>query len=357
MFLRGRGIGASEGELWRRQHKLMLPKFQRALVEGYRPMIDATIRGAIDELPAETPIDCTRWCDDLLSLLTVRILLGSDAPMSLIRTVRESMSALFAQVLPEMVLRKLPPWLPRPGRARLAKARALVDETLLEIIADKRRRGPGEDLLSALVHATDEAGAMSDEQLRDEAIFIYTAGYETTGASLAWTLMLLARHPRLLPALQEELDAGGDTKPLLHACIREGLRLYPPGTMIPRRAVDDDALCGYSVRAGTLVLVCPWLIHRDPRWWPRPEEFDPERFIDGESRQDRPRLAWVPFGAGQRICLGKGLALLELERALELLLSRYTPALAEHGPPPAARLSTTLKPDRPIVLSLRPRAA
>ena len=353
--LLGDGIGASEGELWRRQHKLMQPGFRRSAIDGYRPMIDDTIRSALDDLTLDEPLDVARWCDDLLSLLTVRILLGSDAPLSLIRQVRESMSILFATALPEMVLRKLPRWLPRPGRARLKRARKLVDDTLMAIIADKRRRGAGDDLLGSLIHATDEDGAMSDEQLRAEAIFLYTAGYETTGASLAWTLLLLARHPALLAELQAELDTSTDDRTLLRACIQEGLRLYPPGAIIPRRAVADDVLGGHAVKADTLIFVCPWLIHRDPRWWPQPHDFDPARFLDGESSPSRPRLAWSPFGAGQRICLGKGLALLELERALELIVTRFTPAPADDGPAPDARMSTTLKPSKPIRLALQPR--
>ncbi len=354
--LLGHGIGASEGELWRRQHKLMLPSFRRAAISGYRGMIDETVSSALDAVKVDAPIEFDQWSNDLLSVLTVRILLGTNLPLEQIREVRESMSALFATVLPEMVLRKLPRWLPRPGRGRLAAARERVDNALMAVIADKRERGPGEDLLSMLVNATDEAGAMSDEQLRDEAIFIYTAGFETTGASLAWTTLLLAQHPELLAALREELDGDGDDKPLLRACIQEGLRLYPPGVMVPRRAVADDVLGGFRVKAGTLVLVYSWLIHRDPRWWPSPARFDPARFMDAEAARARPRLAWSPFGAGQRICLGKGLALLELERALTQLLTRFTPVVVDDGAPPQPRMSTTLKSDKPIRLMLRRRA-
>lgn len=354
--LLGQGIGAAEGELWRRQHKLIMPKFQRAMIDGYRPMIDKTVEAALQDLAVGRPMDVGQWSNDLLSMLTVRILLGAETPLAQIRSVREALSTLFATVMPQMVLRKLPRWVPRPGRARLTRAYKVVDDMLADIIADKRRGDPGGDLLGALVHATDESGAMSDRQLRDETVFIYTAGFETTGASLAWTLMLLARHPEILADVQAEI-AAGDDRTLLRACIREGLRLYPPGAMIPRRAARDEVLGGYAVAEDTLVLVFPWLIHRDPRWWPEPDKFDPHRFIDEDRQPARPRLAWIPFGAGQRICLGMALALLELERALELLLTRVTPSLVDDRPPPRARMSTTLKSERPIMLSMQPRAA
>lgn len=352
--LLGQGLGASQGDLWKRQHKLIQPGFHRKMIEAYCPMIDAVVAEKVDELPSGERVAVDTWCNELLSLLTVRILLGSDSEPDQILLVREAMSELFATVLPEMVLRKLPSWVPRPGRGRMADARAFVDETLGEIIAEKRRVGPSDDLLSGLVYATDEDGAMSDEQLRDETLFIYTAGYETTGSSLAWTLMLLARNPDVLARVQTEIDTSDD-RTYLGAVIQEGLRLYPPGASIPRRAVTDDELGGFHVAADRLVMVSPWLIHRDPRWWPDPERFDPERFLDPAEKKRRPRLAWVPFGAGQRICLGKGLALLELERSLEGILSRYTPVVADDGPPPEARMSTTLKASKPIELVMTPR--
>jgi cytochrome P450 len=352
----GLGLAMSEGELWRRQRKLMQPEFQRRLIESYRSTIEETVSQELESLRAGVPIDIASWCDELLAALTVRILFGSDLDHSRIDELRRTMAGLFQTVLAGLVTRKLPRWLPRPGRQRVEQARRAVDQNVLALIAERRQRpGTGNDVLGTLIRATDDSGVMSDQQLRDEAVTIYVAGYETTGTALAWTLWLLASHPRILADLQDELDAETEDKPLLHACIREGLRMFPPGPLLPRRTVADDVLGGFPVPAGTTVVVSPWLIHHDPNLWPRPHAFEPQRFMDAEASRNRPRLAWIPFGAGQRICIGKALAMLELERAVELFLRRFTPTVATNKAPPKPRLSTTLRSSTGIHLTLRPR--
>lgn len=348
----GQGLTQSEGELWRRQRRLMQPKFQREAIESYHSLIDSTIRDAIDRLPVEVPIDLGKWCEDLLVVLSLRVLLGSELDAAAIEQVRHAMDVRLDALLRGVVLRKLPRWLPQPGRARLAHANATIEATLSKLIARVRERGPGNDLLSALLIATDEEGTMSDAQLRDEAVVIFGAGFETTASTLAWALWLLATHEHVLADVQREIDAEGEERPLLRACVHEALRLYPPGALIPRRAVADDELGGYAVRAGTSVIVAPWLIHRDPRWWPQPERFDPLRFM---APADRPRAAFIPFGAGQRLCIGKALALLELELALVQLLARFTPLVPSGTPSPEPCMGTTIKPSVPIMLSLQPR--
>src|SRR5690606_23715542 len=195
-----------------------------------------------------------------------------------------------------------PRWLTGPMRKRLDRAQRFVGDTATALIAKRRRRGGGgSDLLGALLEAADEHGALSEQQLRTEVMHLYLASFETTGSALAWTLWLLATHPRIRTALQDEIDAGegqGDEPgrtSLLQACIYEGLRLFPPVPLIPRRTVADHVLGGHLVRAQTPVLVSPWLIHHDPALWPDPDAFDPHRFTSGGlADPSRPRLAWVP---------------------------------------------------------------
>jgi cytochrome P450 len=352
----GLGVGSSEGELWRRQRKLMQPNFQPSFLERYRGTIAETIEGELGGLRSNGPIDVTRWCDRLLELLVVRILFGSDLDASRVDELRTTMAGVSDSVIQGLVTRQLPRWLPIPGRGRLDQARRMFNERVTALIAERRRHpDEGDDVLRLLVGATDELGAMSDEQLLDEAITFYIAGYETTGTALAWTLWLLASHPRIRDELQAELDSGSDEAPLLRACMQEGLRLYPPAMFVVRHTVADDEIGGYYVSAGTTVLVSPWLIHRNPELWPRPHEFDPRRFMDPELVAERPRLAWIPFGAGQRLCIGKALALLELEEALRRVLKRFTPTLAEDRPPPRPRLSTVLRSSTGIFLRMQPR--
>jgi cytochrome P450 len=352
----GHGLGSSEGELWRRQRKLTQPNFQRSFLEIYRGTIAETIEGELGGLRAHGPIDVGRWCDRLLENLVVRILFGSDLDESRVDELRTTMAGVSDSVIHGLVTRRLPRWLPMPGRDRLGRARRMFDERVTALIAERRRhRGGGVDLLGLLLGAADEHGTMSDEQMLDEAITFYIAGYETTGTALAWTLWLLARHPRIRDELHAELDGGSDETPLLRACMEEGLRLYPPAMFVIRHAVADDEIGGHPVSAGTAVLVSPWLVHRNPGIWPRPAEFEPRRFMDPALVAERPRLAWIPFGAGQRICIGKSLALLELEEALRRILKRFTPMVAEDRPPPRPRLSTTLRSSTGIFLCMQPR--
>lgn len=354
--LLGQGLGSSEGELWKRHRKLMQPSFQPSFLERYRSTVAETIEGELEGLRSSGPIDVSQWCDHLLEALVVRILLGSELVESHIDEIRTHLAAVSDALLQGLVTRKLPRWLPVPGRGRVDRARRVFGAAVTPLIAERRRRGDiGDDLLGVLVGATDELGSMSDQQLLDEAITFYVAGYETTGTALAWTLWLLARHPRLRDELLAELDRGSDDVPLLRACIQEGLRLYPPAMFILRHAIADDEIAGYHVPAGTTVIVSPWLIHRNPELWPRPNEFDPGRFLDPKLVSERPRLAWMPFGAGQRTCVGKALALMELEEGLRRILRRFCPVEAEGRPLPQPRLSTVLRSSTGIYLRMQPR--
>lgn len=352
----GRGLGSSEGELWRRQRKLMQPKFQRSFLEGVRDTIAETIEDELDGLRSDEPIDLARWTDGLLATLAVRVLFGSDLDPAKVDEVRTTMAAVSDSVIQGLVTRKLPRWLPLTGRERLSRARRIFDHNVAELIAERRRHPrPSKDLLGLLLGATDEQGSMSDEQLRDEAITFYIAGYETTGTALAWTLWLLAGHPHVRDALLAELDGGSTEAPLLHACMQEGLRLYPPALFVIRHTVGDDVLLGHPVRAGTPVLVSPWLVHHNPAIWPDPKRFDPERFLS--PAPERSRLAWIPFGAGQRICIGKALAMLELEEGLRRVLRDFTPTLSDGCPAPRPRLSTALRSSTGIFVRMVPRRA
>lgn len=352
----GVGLPMSEGALWRRQRTLMQPGFQRRLVEGYRDAIADVVTHAVEGLGPGGAVDMTQWCDELFAELTVRILLGGsghDRPRT--HRIRRAMVSLTDRLMTGLVTRRLPRWLPVPGRHRLEHIRRALGDEVMALISERRRSSRrSHDLLSMLIEATDESGMMSDEQLRDEAITLYVAGYETTGTAFAWIVWLLASHPHTCAELQAELDGNPREAPLLRACVQEGLRLYPPAPLMQRRAAVDGALGGFAVRADSLVMVSPWLIHRDPELWPRPLAFEPRRFLDQDASR-RPRLAWIPFGAGQRLCIGKALALIELEQAVRVLLQRFEPRLIPGTRAPTPRLSSTLRPRRRIVLDLRPR--
>lgn len=325
----GNGLVFSEGELWRRQRRLMNPEFRRERIAAFRVTIEATVDEMLDDLERLSrggrTIDITDWAMNLLATVTMRVLIGGEIePATLVR-LRDAFAFILDRVLTGIVTRKLPAWFPVPGTKRLGEARQTIDEIILSMIAERRAQSePGNDLLGLLLTAADDDGVMSDRQLRDEVIITYGAGYETSAWTLAWGLMLLAQHPETVAELQAEVDRHEDLMsiPLLDATVREILRLYPPGPMLPRRAVVDEELLGYPIPAGTTVAVSPWLIHRHPELWPNPRRFDPRRHLASTSR---PRLAWMPFGAGQRICIGRGLAMMEANVALGKVLRRFTP--------------------------------
>ncbi|EDM81892.1 cytochrome P450 family protein [Plesiocystis pacifica SIR-1] len=334
----GQGLAFSEGELWRKQRRLMNPQFRRKRIQGFREVMAVTIDELVVELDEQAAhgqtFDVSTWTAKLLGTLTTRLLFGCELEAETFERLRDAFGTVLGSFMLGAVTGALPSWMPVPGVGRLKAAMGVVHEIILELIAERRRSGAvGADLLSMLAHAAGEDGAMSDRQLLDEIVVLYTAGYETTAQALAWTMTALADQPEVVATLQARLDACEDdlAEPFLDATFREGLRLFPSAPLLPRRVVEDVTLGGYEVPAGRQVLVLPWLIHRNPAHWSEPERFDPARFLDG---RQRPRLSWMPFGAGQRQCIGMGLAMMEGKLALAAMLRRFTPRPADRPSEP-----------------------
>src|SRR5262249_653588 len=209
---------------------------------------------------------------------------------------------------------RLPLGWPTPRNLKMRRITARLNAIIFKYINQRRRQGVTDrtDLLSTLLHARDEAGdgtGMTDAQLRDEVMTLFLAGQETTAVALAWTWYLLAGHPeaeeRLLAELRERL---GD-RPLTvedvprlkysEAVMLESMRLHPPAYVLGREAIHDTEVGGHRIRKGVTVFMAQWVTQRDPRWWDRPEEFRPERWLDG-STKDLPKFVYFPFGAGPR---------------------------------------------------------
>jgi cytochrome P450 len=355
----GNGLAFSEGELWRRQRRLMNPEFRRERIASFRATIDSTVDELLDELArlsaGGTTIDISRWTSNLLATLTMRLLIGGEMAPADFDKLRSALGVVLDGILAGIVTRKLPGWFPMPGASQFEESSKMIDDIILKLIAERRAASdPGTDLLGMLLMAADEEGVMSDRQLRDEVVVTYLAGYETTAVTLAWGLMCLAEHPGLTAELQSAVAEHDDLLeiPLLDATVREIMRLYPSAPFLPRRAVVDEVLLGYPIPAGTTVVVMPYLIHRNGKFWPNPTRFDPSRHLDASSR---PRLAWMPFGAGQRICIGQGLAMMEANVTLGKLLRRFTPLPGRGHRRPEPRLSTTLASRDGIWVRMRER--
>jgi cytochrome P450 len=254
--------------------------------------------------------------------------------------VRRSFTAKLDAFVP------LPSGVPTPAALRLRAAVRRLDAIVYRIIAERRRAGGDRsDLLSMLLEAD-----MSDRQLRDEAMSLFVGGHETTAAGLAWTWHLLATHPDAEAGVLEELDdVLGDRPPTVadaprlvrtERAIREALRLYPPVYAFDRTPIRDTTIAGRPVRAGTVVLISPYVVHRRPELYDDPESYRPERWAAAPS--GRGKYAYLPFGGGPRVCIGSRFAELEMTLVLATMLRHVVARPA--SPPVAPEPSITLRP-------------
>ena len=256
--------------------------------------------------------------------------------------------------------------LPLPGQLPLQARWGMLVETVQRFIAERRAEPAAvaagrADLLSLLLQSRDDVDGpgkqgMSDIQLRDESLTLFTAGHETTANALTFTWHLLAQNPQAESRLHEELDfvLGGrlphiedlERLPYTRAVLAESMRLYPPAWAVAREAIRDMEVGGRPVAAGTIILMSQWVTHREARWWPEPERFDPSRWLPGEPAHDpgRPRYAYFPFGGGPRICIGEAFAWTEGMLALATLARKWTLRPASPDQQISLQPTITLRP-------------
>jgi len=244
--------------------------------------------------------------------------------------------------------------LPLPAVRRFKRARKRLDETIYRLITERRASGnDAGDLLSMLLLAQDEegSGGMTDEQVRDEALTLFLAGHETTADALTWTWYLLSQNPEAQAAFHAELDRvlGGrlpsfEDLPQLRyteSVFAEALRLYPPAWGIGRRALEDYPIGDFVIPARSVVLMSPYVVHRDLHWYPDPLTFRPERWsVEDPSR---PKFAYFPFGGGARVCIGERFAWMEGTLLLAAIGQRWRLRL-EPGHPVERHARITLRP-------------
>jgi cytochrome P450 len=231
--------------------------------------------------------------------------------------------------------------LPLPSNFRFRRASRRLDETIYRIINERRRSGEDRgDLLSMLLVATDTEGdgtGMTDRQLRDEAMTIFLAGHETTANALAWTWYLLSQHPEVEARLHAEIDevlqgrlpSADDFSRLKYTemVFAESMRLYPPAWAMGRQVLEDYKIDSYTIPSGTIILMSPYVMHHDERYYAEPFRFDPERWTE-EARAVRPKFSYFPFGGGPRVCIGEQFAWMEGVLVLATLAQRWRMRLA-----------------------------
>ncbi len=253
--------------------------------------------------------------------------------------------------------------LPLPAKRRFYQAVRTLDAIVYRIIAERRVSASApDDLLGMLVSARDaETGeGMSDRQIRDEVMTIFLAGHETTANTLAWVWHLLGEHPQVDAAFRAEVSqvlAGRPPTaedvpnlPYTGMVVSEALRLYPPAWMFARVLAEDDTLGGYLLPTGAMLMISPFVTHRDPRWWPDPDRFDPQRFTP-EQAKARPRFAYFPFSGGPRVCIGEPFAWQEAILVMALVAQTY-----QLRPVPGHKVEpqpmSTLRPRRGVMVKL-----
>lgn len=330
----GLGLLTSDGELWKRQRRLMSQAFTPKRIAGYgAAMVEVTDRGLAPLSDGET-VNLHQEMSRITMEVAAEVLFGTSVSPEDVATVRESMETIneFFANSPEAVFR-LKPWVPTPRNLRMNAAVKEIDQLIYRIIARRRAGEQRDDLLGTLLAALDDEGTgMTDAQLRDESITLFLAGHETTALALAHTFYLLSKHPQVERRLYEELSSvlgGGlptadDVRrlPYTERVIKESMRLYPPAWTIGREAMEPIEIGGYTIPKGAQILCSQWVVHRDPRFFPNPEGFDPDRWAP-ERQSALPRFAYFPFGGGPRVCIGNHFAMLEASLILATIAQRF----------------------------------
>ena len=368
----GQGLLTAEGAHWRVQRRSVAPVFQhQRLLKLVPPMIAAAERTRERWLrqPLGVPLRVGHEMMHTTFDIIAETMLSGAGGVDVARVERSVTDYLAPTgwVLAYSLIRA-PKWTPYPGRGRSLRAAGYLRRTLAEMVA-RRRTMPHdrEDLVDLLLTAVDPEGgqAMSDGEIVDNLVTFISAGHETTANGLAWTFHLLAAHPEVEARLRAEIDAvtgGGDVRPehvaeltYCRQVFSEAMRLYPPAPIISREVARPFRLDGREITAGSILNIPIYALHRHQRLWTDPERFDPERFAP-EVAARRPRYAYMPFGAGPRICIGSAFAMMEAVAVLAVLLQRLT-LRDVAARPSVATMRITLRPVPDLEMTVAGRAA
>ena len=366
----GNSVLIAEGESWIRQRRLVQPAFQPRRMENYGRTMVACAGQLVDSwseaLDRDGHVDVD--IDEAMTRLTLSIICQTmfDTEVDDVSSeISEAVSVLSDIAYHEMQAPvRLPMWLPTPRNRRKRWAIDVLDRAVWRFVRERREDGTDHgDLLSMLLAAVDEESGgtrLDDRQVRDEAMTLMLAGHDTTAAGLDWLWYSLARHRDVAGRCREEVDSViGDREPssvdveqlsYLSATIKETLRLYPPAIGVFLRQASSDLTIGdYDVPRGSLITLCSFVTHRDARWFPEPERFDPERFL-GQRADDLPAGAYFPFGAGPRVCIGQSFALTEMALVAATMLQRCNIELPPGSAEPALHVTMALRPKQRLTL-------
>jgi cytochrome P450 len=316
----GRSLLTSNGDTWKRQRRLMQPSFHRQQIAGLAADMTHLTAGMLERWQAASvngqTLDIAAEMMRLTYHIVAKTLMGAEGDRD---------SSAIEQAIPTLLTHTFrrwgkvmdwPEYVPTPGNIRFRRALRVVDEIVYRLIEEHRADRGKRNFLSLLLDERDEetGDAFSDSDLRNESITFLLAGHETTANALAWTFYLLSQNPEVLQQLRAELSAVLDGRPpavedlprlsFTTMVLQEAMRLYPPIWALERRAIAEDVIGGFYIPAGSSVVISPYVMHRKEEFWPEAERFDPTRF-------SHRRRAYIPFGSGQRLCIGSEFAMME----------------------------------------------
>ena len=349
-FALGEGLLTSEEPLHMRQRRLVQPAFHRQRIAAYGKTMLQFAREMTELWEDRATFDIHQAMLQLTLRITGKCLFDTDVA-SEVQTISDAVTAFMGFLplaflpFPELMIQ-----LPFGFVRRIRQSQQKLDALIYSMIASRRRSGEDHgDLLSMLLASQDAEGGtgrMSDRQIRDECLTLLLAGHETTANGLSFVFYLMAKHPEIQQRVYEEAAAAFAARerhePLTamqiyerlsytHRVVSEALRLYPPVWVTARAVAKPYAYRGFALSAGTLLLVPQIAIHRDPRFYPDPMQFDPDRFLP-EVAINRPRYAYFPFGAGSRICIGENFAWMEAVLVLASVMRSWRMALPPNAP-------------------------
>ena len=367
-LLVGNGLFTNEGESWRSQRQLAQPAFHSQYLALLSPLMVQAAEDFVRQHQADAgqPIDMVDGMMKLGLRIASTTLFSADISGDA-DAIGKAYRTAFAHISDRLnSLQLVPNWFPTKSNRSFAQAKQVLDHAVRELIAARRVNPDApRDLLTMLLNARDErtAQTMPQRQLMDEVLTLLTAGHENIGAALSWTWYLLGKHPDIQNDVYDEIHGQLQGRsptiddlprlPLIKAVFEEAMRLYPPGWGELRESISADEIDGFPIPKKAIIILCQWVTHRHPDFWPDPERFNPERFLPS-SAINRHRFAYFPFGGGPRICIGMQFALIEGPLVLATILQRYRIQLvSDHPVEPDATF--TLRPEHGLKVILQPR--
>ena len=363
----GNGLLLSEGDFWRHQRKLIQPAFHQDRIVAYAETMVRYTQRMMESWSDGQTLDIHEAMMRLTLGIVAKTLFDADVSHEA-EDVDAALTVLMGKFMRQAGLALLlPTWVPLPTSQLLKRAVGRLDKVIYRIIEQRRASGQlSGDLLSVFLQVQDDEGVgMTDRQLHDEIMTLFLAGHETTANVLSWTWFLLGQNPEVEKKLFEELGRvlGGrvptpaDLPRLTYVdtVLRESMRLYPPVWVIGRRALAPFRLGDYELPANINVLISQLLMHRDARYFPEPERFDPDRWSANDPRSAAlPRFAYFPFGGGPRVCIGAAFGMMEAVLLLATIAQQFRIQIAP-GQKVQMQPTVTLRPRNGIPVTLERR--